>query len=156
MGWFKRFMEGEGRDPTWGWETASQDTPEPEPQEAEVALAELEPPPPPSPSGPPRPDGLPTKIEAGWYPVPGGRLRWWNGTAWTEDFAPGNPSQDPDSPMTSTAITGIAFALLIPVIGFFIGIALIAAKDRHGGLVTGLSVAMCFVWFTIAAASMVG
>ncbi|HZJ28583.1 MAG TPA: DUF2510 domain-containing protein, partial [Solirubrobacterales bacterium] len=88
-----------------------------------------------------------------WYPVPGGRLRWWDGTSWTDNLAPGDPSQA-DTPMSGTAMTGIAFALLMPLIGFFIGIALIAAKDRHGGLVTGLSVGMFFVWFTVALISM--
>lgn len=43
-------------------------------------------PPPPPPQAPP-PSGVP----AGWYPDPsgGGGLRYWNGSAWTEDVRPG-------------------------------------------------------------------
>jgi hypothetical protein len=44
-------------------------------------------PPPSAPPPPPPPSGVPP----GWYPDPsgGGGLRYWNGSAWTEDVRPG-------------------------------------------------------------------
>jgi uncharacterized protein DUF2510/uncharacterized protein DUF2516 len=61
--------QGYGGSPGYGWT--------PPPSSA---------PPPPPPQAPP-PSGVP----AGWYPDPsgGGGLRYWNGSAWTEDVRPG-------------------------------------------------------------------
>ena len=43
-----------------------------------------------SPAGPPAPDQVPAAAPPAWYANPNGaaRLRWWEGTAWTEHTAP--------------------------------------------------------------------
>lgn len=45
----------------------------------------------PPPSAPPPPPPPPSGVPPGWYPDPsgGGGLRYWNGSAWTEDVRPG-------------------------------------------------------------------
>ncbi|MEV6065719.1 TerD family protein [Nocardia sp. NPDC052001] len=59
----------------------------------EPAPAEAISPPPVTPTPPPPVPDMP----AGWYSAPGDltRLRWWSGTAWTEDYRPAFPVDDP-------------------------------------------------------------
>ncbi len=54
---------------------------------------------PPPPAQPlPAPDPGPVSdMPAGWYPAPAdsARLRWWSGSAWTEDYRQAHPANDP-------------------------------------------------------------
>src|SRR5215207_8180857 len=45
-----------------------------------------------------------SQAPAGWYPQPDGGQRYWDGTAWTEHFAPGvqQPAEAAASPGTTT------------------------------------------------------
>jgi hypothetical protein len=42
---------------------------------------------------------------AGWYPQPDGRLRYWDGTQWTEHFAPGAGQQSAQAPVAENQVT---------------------------------------------------
>jgi hypothetical protein len=93
---------------------------------------------------------------AGWHPDPhdAAMWRWWDGETWTEDRRP-RPPQD-FAPETkerenggSTATLGYLFAIIMPFVGFFIGIALIARGNRSGGPVVAVSVIAFFVWLAL-------
>ncbi len=71
-----------------------------------------------------------------WYPVQG-RLRWWNGTAWTNNW-----SEAPDKRWSKSAEVGMWLAIFIPVIGFLMGLALVAGRDRHAHWVVLTSIAV--------------
>ena len=49
-----------------------------------------------------------TPIPAGWYPDPAGSFqqRWWNGTAWTNDFAQYRPTLIHSAPLAETLQSG--------------------------------------------------
>jgi len=94
--------------------------------------------------------------EQGISPPPGfyddgtGAQRWWDGTNWTEHrngaLAP-NAAGDAESKVISwTATIGYILAALLPFIGFFVGLALIARKDRHGIGVVLLSTVAFFAY----------
>jgi|GEM_PF-3759806 len=64
-------------------------------------------------------------IPAGWYPEPGtGRIRWWDGSAWSDQFQPPAPAR-PSNPLAVVALVlGITgwFLMGIPFfIGWFLG-----------------------------------
>ncbi len=48
-------------------------------------------------------------------------------------------------------MAGYVLAVLIPFVGFFIGIALIAQKNRHGAPVVLVSVLAFFVYLALVA-----
>jgi hypothetical protein len=78
----------------------------------------------------------PTTPPAGWYPVQG-RLRWWDGTAWTNNW-----EKRPDKSWSTSAQVGMGLAIFIPFIGFLMGLALVAGKDRHAHWVVLTSIAV--------------
>lgn len=41
-----------------------------------------------------------SQTPAGWYPQPDGQQRYWDGNAWTDQFAPGAPPVSPSTPGT--------------------------------------------------------
>ncbi len=67
-----------------------------------------------SPLEPPRPGAPPP----GWYPVPGGAMRWWDGTAWTQHITPAPPPAPGDeNTIAMLCHLGGAFAsILVPII----------------------------------------
>jgi hypothetical protein len=72
---------------------------------------------------------------AGWYPHPSmsGTQRYWNGVSWTDYVAPAAirqvvmPSAVPDWMLG----VGYAGALMLPVVGFVIGV-IVASKGKPG------------------------
>jgi len=91
----------------------------------------------------------------GFYDDGSGRQRWWDGEAWTEHRqgapAPVPAEDEGDEGISGTAIVGYLLALVIPFIGFLIGLALIARKDRHGIGVTLLATAVFFAYIVVVA-----
>lgn len=84
----------------------------------------------------------------GFYDDGSGRQRWWDGAEWTE-HRQGSTAQldnDEDEGITGTAAVGYVLALLIPFIGFLIGLALIARRDKHGIGVVLLSTLVFFAY----------
>lgn len=88
----------------------------------------------------------------GWYQDPSGRQRWWDGSTWTDHYTPA-PAAAPVADRAKTggggAIAGWVFAFLMPVIGFLIGIALIAQGHRDGGYITVASVIAGILYLAI-------
>lgn len=63
---------------------------------------------------------------AGWYDDGSGRQRWWDGTQWTEDYAPGHAAPPPatSEPVTSAYLASApATPTATPILGF-IGLGL--------------------------------
>lgn len=73
-------------------------------------------------------------VPAGWYPM-NNQLRWWDGTAWTNEWR-----KTPERQWTTSAQVGLWLAVLLPPIGFLMGLALVAGKDKHGHWVVLTSV----------------
>lgn len=85
---------------------------------------------------------------AGWYPDPSQAQtqRYWTGTEWTEQRAPAGPKKS-----SGDVTVAIVIGLLIPVVGFFWGLALVASGKSAGGWVILSSVAGAFAWFMLFA-----
>lgn len=73
---------------------------------------------------------------AGWYPDTTGRpqQRYWDGSQWTTHFAPPTPAPDPGRSSGLYAL-GLITAIFIPVIGFILGIVLVARRQDTAGLI---------------------
>lgn len=91
----------------------------------------------------------------GWYPDPNDSStnRYWDGSDWTDSRAPatakpGTKQQDADG----TIIAGYIFAVLIPIVGFIIGLTQIN-KNRHGIWVVVASIAAFVIWLAIFSAA---
>lgn len=95
------------------------------------------------------------QIHAGWYTDPegSGHLRWWDGTQWTKQYSPaasaGASPRQADPANNGLAMVGFITAILIPVVGFVIGLVLAGKSDRRGGQIVGLSVGI-FLLFLVA------
>ena len=69
----------------------------------------------------------------GWYPDPEivGTQRYWDGGRWTDHRAPLEIAGRPAAASDGLVVAGYVTALLLPLVGFIIGIVLLA-KDRTG------------------------
>lgn len=72
-----------------------------------------------------RPTAKQPSARPGWYPFDG-RLRWWSGSEWTNHW-----EKTPEKRWSKSAEVGMWLAILIPFIGFLMGLALVAGRDRH-------------------------
>lgn len=100
----------------------------------------------------------PTGPAAGWYPHPemANTQRYWDGAAWTEHIAPGQPARavpaerfyrEPEPTHGGLIATGYITAVLLPIVGFIIGIILIAkGKGGHGAGAMILAVLAFVFW----------
>ena len=95
---------------------------------------------------------------AGWHPDPhdAAFLRWWDGETWTDQRKPRQPAEavpttasGSDEGMSGLAIAGFVLAILFPIIGFFIGLAMIAGRRQHGAAVLVTSIVAFIVWLAI-------
>ena len=89
----------------------------------------------------------------GWYPDPTqpATLRFWTGATWTEQRAPLPPPapQDVAKDPNGLIISGMILAILIPIVGFVIGIvALTKPRGVSGGILVMVVavIAMVFWW----------
>ena len=95
-------------------------------------------------------EGMP----AGWYDAPGspGWKRFWNGQKWTlkviqtERAPKNNAAPDPDGGLV---IAGWITAVIIPIIGFIIGIILLAKSKMSGLFCMILSIAASYFWYAM-------
>jgi hypothetical protein len=82
---------------------------------------------------------------AGWYPDPlhNQKQRYWDGTQWAQN-------RDQASGLVAA---GYLFAVVMPVVGFVIGIAAGTRRDpatrRHGPYILVASVAATVLWTTV-------
>jgi hypothetical protein len=83
---------------------------------------------------------------AGWYPDPADNAarRYWDGSAWTQQIAAG-VQQTPPSVPTGLVAGGYVSAVLVPLLGFILG--LVAIK-KHDGMGTNHG-----VWIIVTAVS---
>jgi Protein of unknown function (DUF2510) len=97
----------------------------------------------------------------GWYPDPNdpSTNRYWDGGRWTENRTPVGPANvavgtpiGKEQHASGTVVAGYIFAVLMPLIGFIIGLTQIN-RSRHGIWVVVVSVVAFFLWFAIVASS---
>jgi hypothetical protein len=76
---------------------------------------------------------------AGWYPDPevAGTQRYWDGSAWTDNRAPLNVEPE-DRGMGALIFFGYLTALLLPIVGFVLGVVLMIRRQTGHGLVVAL------------------
>lgn len=97
---------------------------------------------------------------AGWHPDPqdAAFLRWWDGETWTDHRRPRQPAEavpvaaanaEPSEGMSGLAITGFVLGVLFPIVGFLMGLAMIAGRREHGPAVLVTSIVAFIVWLAI-------
>lgn len=90
--------------------------------------------------------------DPGWYPDKNGAVRWWDGTAWSnrvrvpQPVPATKPTEGTDSALV---LFGWLTTFLMPLIGFILGIVVIAKNDLQGIGMMVLSVVMFFVWSAV-------
>lgn len=91
----------------------------------------------------------------GWYPNPSAPgQRYWDGHDWTGRYADykGNVLDVPPPPVQEKAdltVQGYLAAFLIPIVGFVIGIILLARRNDQGAGVLVISVLASVFWTAI-------
>jgi Protein of unknown function (DUF2510) len=100
-----------------------------------------------------------TTAAPGWYPD-GDRMRYWNGMEWTDQTRPaaqpsGGPSPQAEWGGTGLALVGYVLAVLLPPIGFVLGIVAVTRPPghqsrKHGVRIIVLSIVAGIVWIVIA------
>lgn len=89
---------------------------------------------------------------AGWYPDPemAGTQRYWDGSVWTEHRAPAAVTRPVAGPVevasSSVLAAGWVFAVVVPIVGFVIGLSQIN-RSREGLWIVLLSVGAAIFWF---------
>src|SRR4051812_9335216 len=99
----------------------------------------------------------PPAIPAGWYAHPSmpSTQGYWDGHRWTEHVAPTAPpvpagSQPPvEESFGAISVLGYITAILIPFVGFVIGVVLLFKRPSSGIPVIILSIVAFFVWYSI-------
>lgn len=93
--------------------------------------------------------------KAGFYPDPNDETveRYWDGSKWTDSRQPikrGPAAGEKEQEASGTVVAGYIFAVLMPLIGFIIGLTQIN-RSRHGIWVVIVSIVAFFVWLAIIA-----
>jgi hypothetical protein len=96
----------------------------------------------------------------GWYRAPNdpANERYFDGTKWTDNYrapqalpqAPGAAGKEQDA--TGVIVVGYVFAVLMPIVGFIIGLTQIN-KNRHGIWVVVVAVLAFLLWMAILSSS---
>jgi hypothetical protein len=91
--------------------------------------------------------------DAGWHPDPSDPafLRWWDGSTWTDERQP-VPPQGLEGEGLLALSAGILLAVVLPVVGFLYGLALVAGRRRDGGWLIFFSILGSFLWILFWAA----
>jgi Protein of unknown function (DUF2510) len=101
----------------------------------------------------------------GWYPGPDDSHSYWDGSAWTHHadkartvrplqatVAPVEPTQNPNH--SSLVSSGYIFAVLMPIIGFVLGLMALGRPEpgtsKHGMKIVGLSIVAFIVYLKLA------
>lgn len=82
----------------------------------------------------------------GWYPLPGGGQRYWDGRGWVGDPVPSNKRvQEPSKPGMIGAAIGVSL-LLTPIVGIIMGLFRLRKNRSDGWKMIGGSLA---VWAVV-------
>ena len=91
----------------------------------------------------------------GWYPAPNdpANERYFDGAKWTDNYR--TPQAAPvaaekEQEATGVIVAGYVFAVLMPIVGFIIGLTQIN-KNRHGIWVVVVAVLAFLVWMAVLA-----
>lgn len=93
----------------------------------------------------------------GWYPDPNDPAtnRYWDGAKWTDSRAPrqlpGTAAGEKEQEATGVIIAGYIFAILMPIVGFIIGLTQVN-RNRHGLWVVIASVVAFVLWLAVVGA----
>jgi hypothetical protein len=108
---------------------------------------------------------------AGWYSNPEGPgHRYWDGAAWTDSYthppaasrthAAVEPATAAESGTPGLVVAGYVLAVLIPIVGFILGIVAVTRPDKrtskHGVWIIVVSVIAFVLWIAILAAASAG
>lgn len=91
----------------------------------------------------------------GWYddPTMVKTRRYWDGQQWTEHrqerAAPAQVYVQADLPSSAAVSWGYLLGIFLPVVGFFIGLALLGKRGNDGLKIVLVSVAAFIVWAVI-------
>lgn len=92
---------------------------------------------------------------AGWYADPSGQpqQRYWDGAEWTAHYATAGPvvysPQAETERSSGLAVLGLVTAVLLPFVGFVLGLVLLARRqDRDGLMVVMVSIAVFILAYT--------
>ncbi len=93
---------------------------------------------------------LPAAPGPGFYPDPNDPQveRYWDGKKWTESRQPIRAGDQKEQDASGVIIAGYIFAVLLPLVGFIIGLTQIN-KSRHGIWVVVASVVAFMIWLAI-------
>lgn len=91
---------------------------------------------------------------AGWYPDPdgGASVRYWDGAHWTDHYAHPQPAARPvygvrsRKQSSSLSTLGSILALVAPILGFLVGLVMLARDEGDAVTVVVLSVISGAVW----------
>lgn len=88
-----------------------------------------------------------TQVPQGWHhdPERPGWLRYWTGSAWTEQWRPTDTTASVDNAGLVNA--GWVCAVFVPIAGFVIGIILAARNDPQGGWIILMSLVLSALYF---------
>jgi hypothetical protein len=102
-------------------------------------------------------EDAPSAPDPGFYPDPNDASveRYWDGKKWTESRQPAGSGQRPtdekEQSATGIIIAGYAFAVLMPIVGFVIGLTQIN-RNRHGVWVVVVAAVAFAIWVGILSA----
>ncbi len=100
---------------------------------------------------------------SGWYTNPNGPgQRYWDGQQWTDNYSPAQPAAPISAGEATPGVPGLVvagyiFAILIPVVGFILGIVAVTRSDKriskHGVWIIVLSVVVGIIAVAVIAVS---
>jgi hypothetical protein len=97
----------------------------------------------------------PPVVPAGWYAHPSmpNSQGYWDGQAWTDHVAPTAPTRTVTQPQVeesfgAISVLGYITAILLPFVGFIIGVVLLFKRPSSGIPVIILSIVAFFVWYS--------
>lgn len=107
----------------------------------------------------PRGKRKPEDQSPGWKPDPAdpAKLRYWKGTYWSQLYAVENPDDPTGPPLpvkggggsSGFVEVGYLLAVLLPVVGFIVGLVLMSRDDEHGAKIMLTSVAFGVAWIAL-------
>ncbi len=93
--------------------------------------------------------GFGASVPPGWYDDGTGTVRWWDGCQFLDRAAAG--TGEPPARSDSSELLGMWLAFLLPPLGFWVGLALIARGSDRAVRVIVWSIVMTLAWALVPA-----